>query len=84
MYNRQKILHDLYEARDLIDDWIEKVESQKTEKDFKKFYRKGQKRAGIRLRRLLKQIRDQVQNLRMDIKRTYDQRELFNEKKPGE
>lgn len=75
MYNYEEIRSKLHEARAFIDQWEEDLKSH--EKDLHKFYRKGHKRAGIRLRRKLKEIRDQIQILRLDIRRLYQERRIF-------
>lgn len=76
-YNYGEIKSKLHEARVFIGEWEEELEIHK--KDFHKFYKKGGKRAGIRLRRKLKEIRDQIQLLRLDIRRLYKEREIFKD-----
>lgn len=46
-------------------------------KDLHKFYKRGSKRAGIRVRRNLAQLIKTAQTIRLDIKRLYKERDLF-------
>lgn len=67
---------------DTIDNSIQQLEKlkeelQSNEKDLLKFYKKGSKRAGIRIRRLLKSFIDTAQNIRLDIYRLYKERDIF-------
>ena len=75
MYNYSEIKSGLHEARRLIDEWEEELKS--CEKDLHKFYKKGHRRAGIRLRRRLKETINQIQLLRLDIRRLYTEREIL-------
>tara|TARA_Y100000034_G_C6902235_1_gene417541 strand:+ start:912 stop:1187 length:276 start_codon:yes stop_codon:yes gene_type:complete len=75
MYNQQEILKDLARVKELIEDW--KNDLQQNEKDLLKFYKKGHRRAGVRLRRQLKTVIDNIQLLRLDIKRLYKERDIF-------
>ena len=75
MYNRIKISKLLEDAEECIYDWYQELE--KSDKDLLKFYKKGQKLAGTRLRRRLKYLIDEIQILRLDIKRLGKEREIF-------
>ena len=75
MYNQKEILKNLAEVKKAIEDWENDL--QQNDKDLLKFYKKGHRRAGIRLRRLLKTVIDNVQLLRLDIKRLYKERDIF-------
>ncbi len=54
-----------------------KEELQSNEKDLLKFYKRGSKRAGVRVRRLLKRLIDSAQTIRLDIYRLYKERDIF-------
>tara|TARA_R100000482_G_scaffold123481_2_gene73533 strand:+ start:911 stop:1192 length:282 start_codon:yes stop_codon:yes gene_type:complete len=54
-----------------------KEELQRNEKDLLKFYKRGSKRAGVRVRRLLKRFIDNAQTIRLDIYRLYKERDIF-------
>ena len=75
IYNQQEILKDLARVKELIEDWENDL--QQNEKDLLKFYKKGHRRAGVRLRRQLKTVIDNIQLLRLDIKRLYKERDIF-------
>ena len=75
MYNQKEILKDLARVKELIEDWENDL--QQNEKDLLKFYKKGHRRAGVRLRRQLKTVIDNIQLLRLDIKRLYKERDIF-------
>jgi len=75
MYNYNEIKKSLEQSRDEIDRWLQDLENN--QKDLLKFYKRGNKRAGIRLRRWLKRTRDEVHALRQDIYRLYKEREIF-------
>ena len=75
MYNQKEILKDLARVKESIEAW--ETDLQQNEKDLLKFYKKGYRRAGIRLRRRLKKLIDDVQLLRLDIKRLYKERDIF-------
>ena len=75
MYNQKEILKDLARVKESIEAW--ETDLQQNEKDLLKFYKKGNRRAGIRLRRHLKKLIDDVQLLRLDIKRLYKERDIF-------
>lgn len=70
------------EMIEVIDKSIEELENLKEElnrnqKDLHKFYKRGSKRAGIRVRRFLKQLIDKAQTTRLDIYRLYKERDIF-------
>ena len=69
----------MYDAIDLVIQQLQKIKEdlQRNEKDLSKFYRKGSKRAGVRVRQSLKLIMDKAQTLRMDIQRLYKERDIF-------
>jgi hypothetical protein len=75
MYNQKEILKDLAQVKELIEAWENDL--QQNNKDLLKFYKKGHRRAGIRLRRQLKTVIDNIQLLRLDIKRLYKERDIF-------
>ncbi|MAH07823.1 hypothetical protein CMI38_06255 [Candidatus Pacearchaeota archaeon] len=75
MYNYEEIKQSLEESKAEIERWLEELENN--QKDLLKFYKKGNKRAGIRLRRWLKRTRDEIHALRQDIYRLYKEREIF-------
>ena len=75
MYNYNEIKQSLEKARDDIEKWLEELEN--LEGDLLKFYKSGNKRAGIRSRRSLKRTRDEIHALRQDIYRLYKEREIF-------
>tara|TARA_B100000424_G_C22938110_1_gene499155 strand:+ start:2278 stop:2556 length:279 start_codon:yes stop_codon:yes gene_type:complete len=70
------------EMIEVIDKSIEELENLKEElnrnsKDLHKFYKRGSKRAGVRVRRFLKQLIDKAQTTRLDIYRLYKERDIF-------
>ena len=70
------------EIIEVIDKSIEELENLKEElnrnsKDLHKFYKRGSKRAGVRVRRFLKQLIDKAQTTRLDIYRLYKERDIF-------
>ena len=70
------------EMIEVIDKSIEELENLKEElnsnlKDLHKFYKRGSKRAGVRVRRLLKRFIDNAQTIRLDIYRLYKERDIF-------
>tara|TARA_R110000851_G_scaffold281965_1_gene435459 strand:- start:167 stop:448 length:282 start_codon:yes stop_codon:yes gene_type:complete len=74
--------NQLKDMNDTIDQCIRELESVKEElnrnsKDLHKFYKRGSKRAGVRIRQSLKLLMDKAQALRMDIQRLYKEREIF-------
>ena len=75
MYNYKEIQAVIQKARREISAWEEEL--QQNEKDLLKFYKKGNKRAGVRLRRNLANLIKKAQVLRLDIKRTIKEREIF-------
>ena len=75
MYNYEELKSSLEEARGSIDQWLEELENNK--EDLLKFYKRGNKRAGIRSKRNLKKIRDEAHLLKQDIFRLYKEREIF-------
>ena len=74
-YNQKEILKNIVRAREKIEAWENDL--QQNEKDLLKFYKKGHRRAGVRLRRQLKTVIDNIQLLRLDIKRLYKERDIF-------
>ena len=75
MFNYNEIKQSLEQARDSIDLWLEELENN--QEDLLKFYKRGNKRAGIRTKRWLKKVRDEVHILKQDIFRLYKEREIF-------
>ena len=75
MYNYNEIKSLIQKARREISAWEEEL--QQNEKDLLKFYKKGNKRAGTRLRRCLATLIKKTQILRLDIKRVTKEREIF-------
>jgi len=75
MYNQKEILKDLAQVKESIEEWEKDL--QQNNNDLLKFYKKGHRRAGLRLRRLLKKVIDDIQLLRLDIKRLYKERDIF-------
>jgi len=75
MYNYKEIQAVIQKARRELSIWEEEL--QQNEKDLLKFYKKGNKRAGVRLRRNLANLIKKAQVLRLDIKRTIKEREIF-------
>ena len=75
MYNKVRIIKKLDDAENSIAEWKQELEN--SNKDLLKFYKKGHRRAGIRLRRRLKKLTDDIQLLRLDIKRLYKERDIF-------
>ena len=70
------------EMIEVIDKSIEELENLKEElnrnsKDLHKFYKRGSKRAGVRVRRFLKQLIDKAHTTRLDIYRLYKERDIF-------
>ena len=72
-------VREIDDAIDLAIQQLQKIKEdlQRNEKDLSKFYRKGSKRAGGRVRQSLKLIMDKAQTLRMDIQRLYKERDIF-------
>jgi hypothetical protein len=77
MYNKHKILTALRQSRAIINKWEQELEN--IDKDLLKFYKKGQKLAGNRLRRQLKVLQADIQLLRLDIRRLLKEREIFKD-----
>lgn len=77
MYNKGEILKGIRQARAILNKWEEELEN--SNKDLLKFYKKGQKLAGNRLRRKLKVIQGDIQLLRLDIRRLLKEREIFKD-----
>jgi len=75
MYNKVRIIKKLDDAENSIAEWKQELEN--SNKDLLKFYKKGQKLASTRLRRKLKSLIDEIQILRLDIKRLGKEREIF-------
>lgn len=77
MYTIPKVLKDLKETRALIDDIIIKLE--RSEKDANRFYKKGFRSSGDRLRANLKIIIEDLKAQRQDIKRMKYERNVFKD-----
>ena len=75
MYNKDIILKKINSIKLEVEAWENELKSK--DKDLLKFYKKGHKRAGIRLRRQLNQLIKEIQVLRLDIKRLYKERDIF-------
>jgi len=75
MYNYNEIRSAIQQARQELFNWEEDLQSN--QKDLHKFYKKGNKRAGVRLRRHLANLIKKAQILRLDIKRITKEREIF-------
>ncbi len=76
MNNQLKDMFDLIEKSRAELDNIEQ-DLQSNQKDLLKFYKRGSKRAGVRVRRNLKLLMNKAQSIRMDIQRLYKERDLF-------
>jgi len=76
MNNQLKDMYDLIAQAEAELDNI-KQDLQRNEKDLLKFYKRGSKRAGVRVRRSLKLLMARAQTIRMDIQRLYKERDLF-------
>ena len=70
MNNQLKDMFDLIEKARAELDNIEQ-DLQSNQKDLLKFYKRGSKRAGVRVRRNLAQLMAKAQAIRIDIKRLY-------------
>ena len=79
MYNKRKILTALRQSRAIINKWEDELLN--IDNDLLKFYKKGQKLAGNRLRRQLKVLQADIQLLRLDIRRLLKEREIFKDTK---
>ena len=62
-------------ARDAINDWEEELDENAA--DLQKFFKKGNKRAGMRVRKVLKELSDQAKALRKEISRTTAELDTF-------
>lgn len=74
MSSYQDIKHTLETIKSLIEEWLQELESNKS--DLHKFYKKGNKRAGIRVRIWLQQLRIQAKLLRIDILQLIKERKI--------
>jgi len=73
------VKQQIHEARKAIDDW--EAALAENQKDLNKFYKKGNKKAGVRVRKVLLEITKQAKLLRTDILRTTQELDLFKDKK---
>lgn len=81
MYNRDKILKDLYEAKEELNTMIATVE--KLEKELKGFYVRGYQQPGRRARKILKTVMEEIKILRTDILRLSKERKIFETSEIG-
>jgi len=69
------VKQQIHETRKAVDSWEQLLADNQD--DLKKFYKKGNKRAGMRVRKVLKEIMDQAKLLRKDILRTTTEIDIF-------
>lgn len=77
MYNTPKILKDLHETRAEIDKAIAKLKGD--EKELKRYYKKGFKATGRRIRSNLQVTIKDLKSLRADVLRMTKEREVFKD-----
>jgi len=73
-----KLIQKLKTTRDLIDEWIKTLE-ETDQTDLRRFYKKGIKAPGTRVRALLKDVRDEANLIRKDILRHRKEMDLFKD-----
>jgi len=73
------VKQQIHETRKALDKWEEELASNQG--DLKKFYSRGNKRAGVRVRKSLLELIKQAKLLRTDILRTTQEVALFKDKK---
>lgn len=75
MLDFDELMTTLIQIQTEIELWIKELESNK--KDLLKFYKRGNKSAGIRVRKKLKLLKNKAQELRMDILRLIRERKIM-------
>ncbi len=73
------VKQQIHEARKAVDQWEKELFENKD--DLRKFYKKGNKRAGMRVRKVLMEMITQAKLMRADIIRTNKEAVLFKGKK---
>ena len=73
------VKQQIHEVRKALSAWEDEFDS--AQNDLKKFYSRGNKRAGVRVRKSLLELIKQAKLLRTDILRTTQEVALFKDKK---
>lgn len=75
MYNYQEIKNQIAEIKAEFEALEQDLKANKP--DLLKFYKKQNQRAGSRLRRNLASLITKIQSMRLDIKRTMKEKQIF-------
>jgi hypothetical protein len=77
MYQRLQLIEKVKELQTDVQDWLDILEGDELKSDATRFYKKGLKAPGRRVRQTLKVIRDLSQSWRMDLMKTMKQNAIF-------